>query len=157
MVTPEELLEHSQELYKQGAKDEASNRNIARNAYYALYHKLLSSTYVSDIEDGDTEEADNSGVHERLINKLRMSKNEHVRYLALELSSLKKTRVKADYKLQLKFSFGEAYKALRVAEKTFKNLYPEENNQQPDITESESIISDDNTLGKKSPTLKVIK
>ncbi|EIT7141985.1 hypothetical protein L2761_004735 [Vibrio parahaemolyticus] len=154
MITAENMLEHSSALYSQLDKNEVILRNVARNSYYALFHKLNDVDNLPKISSSER----NFGAHEMLIQQLRMSKDPNVRKWGLELSKLKSVRTKADYKLAVKFSDFEARKALKTTEKIFlsmgaTNTDSEEGSDQAVNTDTEIAKE----IPKKRPTLTVIK
>lgn len=117
MNTSEDFLTYSQTMYEQkDSYGEIGLRNVARCAYYALYHKLNKI----ELDDIPTSNRD-YGSHELLIQKLRSSDDIEFREFGLLLASLKSIRTKADYKLNQRFSDNEAYSTLRKVEKMFKS------------------------------------
>lgn len=117
MNTSEDLLTYSQKMYEQkDSYGEIGLRNVARTAYYALYHKL-NGIELDDIPTSNR----NYGSHEMLIQKLRSSDDLEFREFGLLLASLKSVRTKADYKLNQRFSESDAYSTLRKVEKMFKS------------------------------------
>jgi len=156
MIVAEEFLEYSKELYKnQNSGGEIILRNAARNAYYALFHKL-SSIELKSIQSADR----NYGSHELLIQKLRSSDKIKYRELGLLLSSLKCVRTRADYHLQQSFSDHDAYSTIRKVEKVFGEFAKIESAAplSPAITTKEEIkelTSDSNT--NCPPKLSIVK
>ncbi|HIF9266881.1 TPA: hypothetical protein ACX6Q4_002545 [Photobacterium damselae] len=117
MITPEDLLATSQEIYKKDNKTEVDLRNVTRLAYYAIYHKLKKLSEDINIDDSVIS---NCGTHEKLIKTLESS-NDHKIYAEL-LRTNRANRVTADYKLSRNHTTGESYKTLRSAEKLFQKL-----------------------------------
>lgn len=117
MITPEDLLSHSQDLYNKKDKNEVDLRNITRLAYYSIYHKLKILSESIDIDD---DLISNCGMHEKLI-KILESSEQHKFYAEI-LRTNRINRVLADYKLDRKFYDSVSYKTLRAAEKFFEQL-----------------------------------
>lgn len=117
MITPEDLLTTSQQIYNKENKTEVDLRNVTRLAYYAIYHKLKKLSEDIDIDDSLIS---NCGAHEKLIKTLESS-NDHKIHAEL-LRTNRANRVTADYKLSRNHTPGESYKTLRAAEKFFKKL-----------------------------------
>lgn len=126
MISAENFLDHSSELYAQENKSEILLRNVARNSYYALYHKLLEIDTGVELNKSKRE----FGAHELLIQHLRKCDNECFRELGLRLSQLKAIRNKADYKLDQHFSDYDARKALKVVEKILRETEIEQASNQ---------------------------
>lgn len=158
MITPLELLEHSQALYAQPDKNEVVLRNVARNSYYALFHKLGECQGLPNLE---TKKKD-FGSHEVLIQRLRKSDNESYREWGLELSKLKLKRTKADYDLSRRFSDDDARKSIKVTQKIFEAM---SSSRQEGIGEQENtnVLFDgcdqtkDESIKPCQPQLKVVK
>ncbi|MBY7859134.1 hypothetical protein KW419_12855 [Vibrio fluvialis] len=155
MIAAEDLLSYSKKLYEQKG-DEIVLRNAARNAYYALYHRLLDLN-VEEIPSSER----NYGSHELLIQQLRKCKTIEYRELGLLLSSLKSIRTKADYRLEQRFSDNDAYSTVRKVEKAFKTLSVSEDlDNDSEVTKETSdeapvVVTNKKTICK--PSLKVIK
>lgn len=169
MISAENFLDHSSELYAQENKSEILLRNVARNSYYALYHKLLEID--TGVELNKSKSKREFGAHELLIQHLRKCDSECFRELGLRLSQLKVTRNKADYKLDQHFSDYDARKALKVAEKTLSEIekilreteIEQASNQlsTPSVNKGVSSLCNNKTTSNpnpsKVPALRVIK
>ncbi|HCE4695048.1 hypothetical protein HJ014_22545 [Vibrio parahaemolyticus] len=151
MISAEDMFEHSSTLYSQPNKSEIILRNVARNSYYALFHKLNDVGELTKISASER----SFGAHELLIQQLRMSENPNVRKWGLELSKLKSVRTKADYKLTVRFTDFEARKALKTTEKILSSMdeVDAEANGQAVNTVTEKVKDS----SKARPTLTVIK
>ncbi|MDE9727320.1 hypothetical protein [Citrobacter freundii] len=119
MITCDEFLKKAQQIYDNCSSEsysypceEIDFRNCARIAYYYLYHHAY--VRAKSLKGGLD---NNTGSHQRVIDKLLESSNKDDNDLGMLLVRLRPTRVKADYQLDQKFSKGEAYKTLRYAEK----------------------------------------
>lgn len=113
MINPVDLGMHSKGVYGDN-KSEVEYRCCARTAYYSLFHHFKK---IADSIPGGYDSS--LGSHERVIKKLLESSNEQHRMYGVALGNYKEIRVKADYKINVSFSKGDAYKILRYAEKTF--------------------------------------
>jgi hypothetical protein len=118
LISPDDFLVHSNNLFNQPERNEVLLRNVARNSYYALYHKLLK---IANLPSFDTSNK-NFGSHETLIQQLRKCDDKDYREWGLILANLKTTRTKADYKLDITFSDYYARNALTMVTKTFLEI-----------------------------------
>jgi hypothetical protein len=118
LISPKDFLEHSNTLLDQGEKNEILLRNIARNSYYALYHKLKEIHGLPSPEKNKRE----FGSHETFIQQLRKCEDEDYNEWGVIPSKLKSTRTHADYKLDIKFSDYDARNALAIVKKTFLRI-----------------------------------
>lgn len=151
MNSPEDVLEHAKFLFALDNKTEIILRNVARNAYYALYHKLSVLELTSIVASER-----NYGSHELLIRKLRKSDNTEHKELGLKLSSLKEVRVKADYKIRNKFPVNDAYSSLRKVEKVFESMNESNAEEEKNVEESIEIMNQ-NPINNERPKFRVIK
>ncbi|HIF9178260.1 TPA: hypothetical protein ACX6QN_003096 [Photobacterium damselae] len=118
MITDSDLLLYSKELHDSGIDCELKRRNVTRNAYYAMFHKLRD--IAENIEVDHNLDLNGCGSHERLIRVL-INDKKYCKF-GETLKAYKVNRVNADYNLGKNHSKGECYKTLRAAEKLFKEL-----------------------------------
>lgn len=123
MISAHDFLNHAKDIYNRFDVDgsvhdniEMEYRSCARVAYYALYHLLR------DISDTLPGEGIGFGSHEKIENKLCMSKNQDYIYLATQMNSSKKGRVRADYHLDAEFGKNEANRILNKVERVFARV-----------------------------------
>ena len=153
MIIPEDLLNHSRDLYSETNKSEIVLRNVARNAYYALFHKLTALELPSI-----PNKARDYGSHELLIQQLRKSYITEYRQWGLKLASMKTIRTKADYKVNVHFSDHDAYSAFRKVERIFEECLLQENPEQEKLSnDSNQTVSQDIIPTKCRPSLVIVK
>lgn len=152
MISPEDFLKHSNQLYKLDEKSEILLRNVARNSYYALYHQLVKIDGLPTLDKNKNE----FGSHESLIQQLRMSKDPSFREWGLTLANLKATRTKADYKIRVPFSDHDARKSIRIVEKTFAEITVK-NNDEVNTEKCKKVIKPTIHPLSKCSTLRIIK
>jgi len=152
LISPEDFLEHSNQLYKLDEKSEILLRNVARNSYYALYHKLVKIDGLPTLDKNKKE----FGSHESLIQQLRMSEDLGFREWGLTLANLKATRTKADYKIKGSFSDHDARKSIKIVEKTFAEITIK-NNDEDNTEKLKKVIKSTPVPPPKRTKLQVIK
>ncbi|VEB71510.1 Uncharacterised protein [Providencia rustigianii] len=121
MITYVDILNNASDLYDKLSENnfktnniEVEYRNCARMAYYSMLHLSKQLVEKNDVEIDMT---DVHGTHEITIRKLMAINSDIAAKLANNLISCRKTRVKADYKIEKSFTKNDAYTVLRKAEK----------------------------------------
>lgn len=121
MISAKDLLNYATQLYEQldngtyiVSNDEVGYRNCARISYYALFHYLKS---IADNLPGEYKQ--NTGDHQKVIYKLKYSKDKQLKLLSARMNSARAVRVRADYLLDENFTKEEAYKLLEVVKRIF--------------------------------------
>lgn len=146
MILPIDFLTHSRELLEQKKEpSEIRLRNVARNSYYALYHKL-SELNISNISKSEQ----NYGSHELLIQNLRKSDNNDYRKLGLKLAAVKTIRTQADYKITRNFSLHDAQTTLRKVERIFDELAAQKEVNAVSKTQEQQKILTQETIIKEA-------
>ena len=112
-----EFLQAATELLAKQPIKEVDCRNAASRAYYCAFHtcKQLLKQYPSTESQYGTE-------HQKIINELKQHQDKRFKSLGNMLERSRDQRVRADYKLEEKFTYRDAKIVIGAANKLLQEI-----------------------------------
>lgn len=112
-----EFFDAAREFLERKPIREVDHRNAASRAYYCAFH-----TCKKLLEEHPPKESQRGTEHQKVINELLEHQDKRLKVFGNMLMTSRDQRVRADYKLEEKFTLYDAKKAVKSTEKLLQEI-----------------------------------